>query len=331
MPLSTIVGHAPVIRLLRHAVRRGRVPQSLIFAGPEGVGKRAVAIALAQAVNCPRRSDGDACGACTTCGRIARGQHSDVMLIDRGGEASIKIKVLRERLLDTSSYRPFEAERRVFIIDPADAMTPEAQDSLLKTLEEPPSASIIILITAYPDTLQATIRSRCRRLRFAPLAEADVARVLVAQGIVTDAAAARRLAARSGGSVSQALAADGGDFDADRDAALAVLTAAKTRGVTGRLKAAAALARHDSDRRDREAMADRLAILLALLRDVCALKTSDTIAVTHADLADRLRPLTASFDIDRLTDAFAVIESAEDALGRNASPKLVADWVAVTV
>src|SRR5690606_13730804 len=132
--------------------------------------------------------------------RIARGQHSDVALIDRGDEASIKIKVLRERLLESAGYRPFEAERRVFIIDPADAMTVEAQDSLLKTLEEPPASTIIVLVTAYPDTLESTIRSRCRRLRFGPLAEADVERVLVASCGV-EPRTARRLAARSGGSV----------------------------------------------------------------------------------------------------------------------------------
>ncbi len=103
MPFRDIVGHAVTTGLLRQAVARGRVPQSLLFAGPEGVGKRAVATALAQAVNCPirRKSGGDdACGVCPTCTRIARGIHTDVVVIDKGEEASIKIKILRERLLD---------------------------------------------------------------------------------------------------------------------------------------------------------------------------------------------------------------------------------------
>ena len=99
-----------------------RVPQSLLFAGPDGVGKRTVALALAQAVNCPNRTDGDACGTCSTCDRIARGLHSDVTLIDTGDEASIKIRTLRERVLDALGYRPFEAERRVYIVDQADAL-----------------------------------------------------------------------------------------------------------------------------------------------------------------------------------------------------------------
>src|SRR5262245_58297198 len=134
MPFASIFGHAHVLALLRQAVSRGTVPQSLIFAGPDGVGKRAIAIALALAVNCPRRKDGDACGECPTCQRIARGQHSDVTLLDQGDEPSIKIRMVRDRILDTIGYRPFEASRRVYVIDPADAMTNEAQDALLKKI-----------------------------------------------------------------------------------------------------------------------------------------------------------------------------------------------------
>ena len=115
MPLAEIIGHAPVIALLRKAVSRQRVPQSLLFAGPSGVGKRAVAMALAQAVNCPvrRQAHGDdACGQCPTCLRIARGQHTDVAVVDKGEDASIKIDVIRRRVLDVIGYRPFEGARR---------------------------------------------------------------------------------------------------------------------------------------------------------------------------------------------------------------------------
>jgi DNA polymerase-3 subunit delta' len=330
VPFASIVGHRPAVDLLRHAVRHERVSQSLLLAGPDGVGKRAVALALAQAVNCPRRHDGDACGACTTCLRIARGQHSDVTVLDRGDEASIRIRALRERVLESVNYRPFEAARRVYIIDRADEMTPEAQDALLKTLEEPPSAAIIVLVTAFPDTLQPTIRSRCRRLRFGPLTEAEVARVLEIHHAM-DPATARRLAAGAGGSVSRALAGASGDFDDDRDAALGLLTAARAPTTASRLKAAAALAKHASDRRDREALVDRLAIVLSLLRDLGALNASEAVPLANADLGEALRGLRPAFDARRVTDAFTAVESAAGFLERNASPKIVADWLAVTI
>jgi DNA polymerase III subunit delta' len=330
MPLDAIIGHAPAVALLRGAVRRGRVPQSLLFAGPAGVGKRAVAIALAQAVNCPVRrkhAGDDACGTCLVCQRVARGQHTDVALIDRGEEASIKIKLLRERVLDVIGYRPFEGERRVFIIDSADELTPEAQDALLKTLEEPPPSAILILITAYPDTLSATIQSRCRRVRFGPLAEADVVRVL-SDRLRTAPTEARALAAVSGGSIGRALAAQGRDLKADRAAALAVVAAGRGR-VGDRLTAAARLAKHDSERRDREALGDRLAIVASLLRDLGILAAQSSSTLANGDFEDHLRGLSSIYDLARVTGGYETISRAQEALEHNASPKIVADWIAV--
>jgi DNA polymerase-3 subunit delta' len=337
MPFSSIIGHRHVIDLLRQAVARDRVPQSLLMAGPEGIGKRAVAVALAQAVNCPKRVGGskagtDACGACSTCLRIAKGQHSDVAFIDQGDAASLKIEVLRQRVLDVVGYRPFEASRRVYIIDPADAMTPQSQDALLKTLEEPPPSAILILVTAYPDTLLPTIQSRCRRLRFGPLAEADVAKVLVDRCKV-DPARARILASASGGRVGAALAEDAGSLEEDRDAALGFVTAAAARGpaVATRLKAAAALAQHEPKRRSREALGTRLSIVQSLLRDMGAIHAGAAGQITNVDLEQPLTDLSRSYDAQRLSQAFALVGEAGALLERYASPKIIADWVAVAI
>jgi len=331
MPFASVVGHGPIVALLRQAVRRGRLPQSLLFAGPEGVGKRTVAVALAQAVNCPRRQDGDACGVCPTCERIAAGRHSDVTYLDKGDEASIKIDALRARVLSVIGYRPFEAERRVFIVDPADDLVEQAQDALLKTLEEPPSAATIILVTAYPDTLPPTIQSRCRRLRFGPLTEADVARVLAERCGIAGAEAAE-LAAASGGSVSRALAEKLGELDEDRRAALELLLAAgRDPGVGARLKAATLLVQHDSDRRDRDALGARFNVAASLLRDLGVLASGAAAPRANADLESELRSLARSFDLRRIAASFATITQALRALDRHASPKIVADWTAVTL
>jgi DNA polymerase-3 subunit delta' len=339
MPLGDVIGHHRLVGLLGAAVNRDRVPQSLLFAGPAGVGKRTTAVALAQALNCQARrnvavSDGttilDACGVCAACQRIARGQHTDVTIIDRGEEASIKIKRLRERLLEVVGYRPFEARKRLFVIDPADELTTEAQDALLKTLEEPPASAILILVSAYPDTLLATIQSRCRRVRFGPLSEHDVARVL-AERLGMDRASARLLAAGAGGSVSRALADEAGDVADDRDAALELLQASAGRTVGARLKAAAALAQHKSKRRDREALGARLALLSALCRDATALSVGAPAAVTNTDLMEPLAELSRAFGPERLARAFETVDQAQRALERYASPKLVADWVGVRI
>jgi DNA polymerase-3 subunit delta' len=333
MPLAAIIGHAPIAGLLRTAVARGRVPQSLLFAGPPGVGKRAVAIALAQAVNCPvRAAQGldDACGRCPTCARIARGQHTDVSVIEKGDEPSIKIDVLRRALLDVVGYRPFEGERRVFIIDPADEIGPQGQDALLKTLEEPPPSAILILVSAFPDALLPTIQSRCRRLRFGPLAEEDVARILIDKAGMK-APQARALAAVSGGSVGRALEEEAGDLADDIRAALGMLVAARGRDVGGRLRAATALAKNSSDRRDRDALGTRLALAGSLLRDLGVLAVQAQAPLVNVEHEADLRALSPAFPLARISSAYALTVEAQAALDRNAGPKLVADWVATSI
>src|SRR5215471_502663 len=181
MPFRQIAGHHTVLDLLARAVSRGSVRPTLIFAGPEGVGKRRTAVALAQALNCTKpevfASGLNGCGRCPSCMRIARGVHADVLLVEPGDSGSIKIDQVRDAI-DRAAYRPFEGRRRVVIIDGADALVGEAQNALLKTLEEPPPSSIFVLLTARPDLLLPTVRSRGHHLRFGALTEADVAAVL---------------------------------------------------------------------------------------------------------------------------------------------------------
>jgi DNA polymerase-3 subunit delta' len=330
VPFAQIVGHARTFELLRRSVSRGSVPQSLLFAGPEGIGKHAAAIALAQAINCPQQADGDGCGTCNACRRIAAGTFSDVVVLDKGDRASIGIEPLRDQVLNPIGYRPFEGRRRVFIIDPADDMTVQTQDALLKTLEEPPPSAVLILVTAYPDSLLATVRSRCRRVRFAPLADEDVARVLTRTCRV-DPVEARHRAMLAGGSVSRALAADGREFVDDRDAALGLLAALTERQVPARLKAAAGFAQVEKKRRAREAASTRLALLASLLRDLLVLDLRGRDELANTDLADQLAHLVPAFPAERLVSAFAAVRQAEASIDRNASPKIVADWLAVTL
>ncbi len=297
MPLSAEMHHPRIADLLRQAVMRKSVPQSVIFAGPEGVGKRAMAIALAQAVNCPNQKDGDACGDCSTCLRIARGDHYDVVTVTReDGAATIKIEQLRDRVLDVVGYRPFEAQKRVFSIDPADAMTENGQDALLKTLEEPPPAAILILITSYPDSLRPTVQSRCRRLRFERTDNGLVA-----------------------------------ERDDDIQAAVSFLLASIDRSVPKRLKASAAMATVKGDRRVREALSTRLEIAGSMLRDVSAIVADEITAVQNRDSGADLRLLAKSFDQHRIVSAWGVIQRAQQALERNASPKIIADWTVMSL
>ena len=147
----------------------------------------------------------DACGSCAACRRIARGVHPDVVLLAPGDSGSIKIEPVRD-VIDQANFRPFEGRRRVVIIDEADALVEQAQHALLKTLEEPPSASVFLLVSSMPDALLPTVRSRCPRLRFGPLAPGEVAAALMRDHGYAEAEA-HAAAADADGSVGRALSA----------------------------------------------------------------------------------------------------------------------------
>jgi len=332
MPFRDLSGHLPLRELLARALARESLPQSLLFAGPEGVGKRTLALALAQAVNCeqpvewPDSSGRDACGRCTACRRIARGVHADVLIVEPGDSGSIKIEQVRDAI-DRASYRPFEGRRRLVIVDEADALMPQAQDALLKTLEEPPPASVFVLVSATPDTLLSTIRSRCQRLRFAPLPPAEIADVLMRDHGFS-AADAHAAAAASDGSLGRALNGSTDEVVEARETAARLLAgAATTTDPRRRLEGAKLLAGGD-----REDVARRLRAVLSLLRDLGLLVArADERALANADLRPELESLLGTFDGDRALRAFAAVDRALSALDRNASPKIVADWVALNI
>jgi DNA polymerase-3 subunit delta' len=161
------------------------------------------------------------------------------------------------------------------------------------------------------------------------LSDDEVARVLV-ERLGMEGASARSRAAIAGGSVGQALAIDGGTLEDDRELAMALLTASAGTPLAPRLKAAVALTQHEKKRRSREAVGTRLAHLSSLLRDLGMSATSDT-PLANQDMADALAGISRAFPPERLIDAFAIVARAQHALDRNASPKIVADWVAVGI
>src|SRR5512136_98090 len=221
MPFSQIIGQERAVEALRAALRRGALHHAYLLAGPEGVGKGTTARLLAQAANC-ERNDGDACGACTSCRKIAKGVHPDVLVVERerdmaragrwepkGGRTpsrDIVVDQVRELVDRRLSLRRFEGRRRLVILDPADAMNPQAQNAILKTLEEPPPDTTLVLVSSSADGLLPTVRSRCLRLPFAPLPDALLEERLAAAGRSPETS--RLAVTLAGGSLGRALALD---------------------------------------------------------------------------------------------------------------------------
>lgn len=333
MPFRTIVGHRRLLTLLSRAVARDSVPPALLLAGPAGVGKRRAALAIAEAVNClkPQQTDEfarDACGECPACRRIQRGVHPDVIVIEPGDMGSIKIEQVRD-VIDRAEYRPFEGRRRVVVIDEADALMPAAQSALLKTLEEPPSASIFVLVSSIPDALLPTVRSRCSRLRFASLSTSEVTETLRRDHGYSEQDA-RAVAVDAEGSVGRALQAESADLVEAREGAQRLLEyTARAGDLSRRLDAARDVtAKKSTSVGERDQLATCLRALGSLLRDVSVLSEGgDRGLIGNSDLEPQLAALAKSFDGTRTASAYAAVDEALAALERNASPKIVADWL----
>lgn len=172
MAFKDIIGQEKAVSILQRTIQRGRIPSSYLFAGESGIGKKCAAITLAKAVNCLKIVDSqslqvDSCDECSSCRKLDAGVHPDYLLVlPKGGQIRIEeIRSIDDRLF----LKPFEGRKKVVIIDDADTMNVFASNAFLKTLEEPPKDSIIILISSKLDNLPDTIRSRCSKINFTPL------------------------------------------------------------------------------------------------------------------------------------------------------------------
>jgi DNA polymerase-3 subunit delta' len=301
MSFKSLLGNEHNKDLLQRALRGGRLPNALILAGPEGIGKRQFALTLAKAINCERLPD-DSCDKCGSCYRIDKNECIDVKVIEPDG-AFIKIVQIRE--LAAEAYaRPMEGRKRVFILDPADKMNLQSMNGLLKTLEEPAETSLIILVTAQPDALLSTIRSRSQIIRFAPLSTDQVEQYLK-DNFKRPAADTHLLAKISGGRLGNATTIDLSVYRERRQEmldALEMLT--RGRNTVKLIKFAEALGR-----REREDYENGLDILCSLLRDVTVLiadKSSEQI--TNEDIRKQLQSYAEVLGVVTISRWFDNIE-----------------------
>jgi len=319
--LADVKGHERVRAVLARALERDRLPPALLLDGPQGVGKKTLALAAAQAALCEAAPLPEPCGACRTCRRVAAAirperlselrqeadrhpdedvwrnfrLHPDLVLAEgwwltRTGrprtEPEIRVDQIRD-LMGEIAGAPFEARRRVFVIDDAHTMNDAAQNALLKSLEEPPPRSHVILVSSAAAGLRPTIRSRCQRLRFGPLPRLVVGKMLERERGL-GAEAARLQAALAGGSLGAALSFEPGTELRRREELLALLEGVAGADALTRMEAAEALEQVEEP-------ALLLTTLRSLLRDLVALRAGATPdALLNPDVAPRLAALAAS-------------------------------------
>ncbi len=280
---DALVGQESVVSALRRALDGARLPHALLFAGPPGVGKATCAGILAQALNCTEKGPGDACGTCVSCRKIERGLHPDVVWM-APEPRTVGIKAVRHAVAATA-YRPHEGTRRVVVADDAHTLTSEAQNAFLKTLEEPPSSSVIVLVTSAAGSLLSTVRSRCQSLRFSPV-PLPVARTYLTEKRGLEPDEARLRAALAPGSIGRALAIDLDGYDALLEAVVEALRLAQVGGA-GVVTAAESLASIGNGDTATQRAASTLEVGRDILRDLLVVAADgDRSSLVNADRSE---------------------------------------------
>ncbi|NVJ14839.1 DNA polymerase III subunit delta' [Myxococcus sp. AM010] len=329
MTLATVLGQPRAVDALQAALRSGAVHHAYLFAGPEGVGKELAAVGLAQALTCPEQPD-VGCGACESCQRVARGLHPDVTWVmpddervsrglagrsDFTGTPSRELRVEQVRQLqERIALRGLESRRKVALIVSAQTMNVQAQNAFLKTLEEPPSDTTLILVASAMDRLLPTIRSRCGKVHFGPL-PVDLVAQRVAEARKLDAETAKLAAVMAGGSLGRAMALDVAALSRRKD----IVTAFETlRGedAVGLLRFAEA---HGGSREEAESTLELLALWT---RDVALVKAGLESGLANRDLVELARQVAGRTSDILLHRRHSLMEAARAGIARNGAPRL---------
>ena len=335
-----IIGNESVKKVLRRLIAARRVPNSLLFAGENSIGKRLFALEIAKSFVCREPSENGApCEKCVSCRRVGAfnvpppndknkdefksvffGGHPDVGLI-----TSYKKTILVDaiRSLETeANFRPFEARARIFLIDPADRMNDEAANALLKTLEEPPASTYIFLLAARPDALLPTIHSRCQTLRFAPLDTGKIENYLIntKEFAPDDAVLLARVA---DGKLGYALALDAEKFRRRRETMFKVLESLltdKNRAVL--LQTAEEI----NDAKNKDEYEDHLDALQILIHDAWAIRLgAGAEKIVNADLTAQLQRLVSASDTNNYAAWLKEIETLRGNFIVNLNRKIATD------
>lgn len=316
MRFADVLDQHHAIGLLRSALRAGRVHHAYLFAGPAGTGRSETAAAFAQALQCERYQE-DSCGSCGPCRKVSSDVHPDVRWVRPAeGKTTIGIDQVRE-VRREAAYGPHEGRWKVFVFSPADAMLAEAQNSLLKLLEEPPARVVFVLVVESAQALLPTVVSRCQMVRFNLVPVSQIEHALRVQ-LGVEPARARVLAALSAGRAARAAAwAKDPEALRDRDAVVDHLVRAEREGLLGALQAAEFLAQ------DRSRLADRLEVAALWYRDLLVWReTQDPSLLVNLDRRDQIDELARQLDTSALRRRVEALEEARWAVRRNVNPRL---------
>ena len=322
MSFKDIKGHQKAVESLKVAIKAGRFGHAYLFVGPESVGKNLVAKTLAKTLNCETNQT-DSCDICSSCIKIDKNIHPDVTwIVPEGKGNTIKIEKIRQ-LRNNINLKPYEGRKKVYIIDKAHLMTDAAANSLLKTLEEPPPDSVLILISEKPERLFYTIKSRCQIIRFKPMSATCLEGILKKEhNLSTDFS--HFLAYFSSGRLGKALRLKDEDALKWKNEVIDLFTPINNNRVTAQAQSSIIF---DDDRvffnGDKEKILLALNVLSVWYRDILILKKAQTEnIVINSDRIDLVYSKLSECSEEGLLNMLEEVRKTISLIRQNVNPKL---------
>ncbi len=330
MSLKDIIGHERAIHILRGTLNRSRISSAYLFAGESGIGKKFTAVNFAKTLNCLKagiRDEGlgiggkedsnpnprvDCCDECPSCRKIDNRTHPDFLIISpEKGEIRVdEIRAIEEAL----SYAPYEGNMKIIIVDDADKMNASAANAFLKTLEEPPKHSLLILISASPDRLPETIRSRCSRINFSPLSPEKCERVL-RKTLEFQTSRAHELSLIARLSMGRPGLATYNDLIEERDWFMSLLGAMLNSGAKETWA-------------DKEEIEKWLNNAITVMRDAAVLKiTGKADMLINADIKDLISKISKTVEIKDIIKSYMNIAELKSYLGFNLNRSITWNYI----
>lgn len=322
---TEIVGHKEIIKHLQNSISLGKVSHAYIIGGEAGSGKNLLASAFAMTLQCEKKGI-DPCLECSSCKRSLSNNHPDIIYVTHEKPNSIGIEDVRTQIIDDVAIKPYCSSYKIYIVNAAEKLTLQAQNALLKTIEEPPAYAVIILLTSNLDALLPTITSRCVKLSLRPVNETMVKEYLMEQMHLPDYQASVNAAFSQGNIGKAKQMAESDEFSVLFERALYILKKSKEmelHEVVDRVKELAT---------DKESVYEYLDLFIMYFRDVLLYKaTRDVDGVVFKNQLNSIKDRARESSYEGIEKIIDAIGKAKERLHANVNFDLAMELLFMTI
>ena len=322
-----VVGHKNIIQYIENAVKTDKVSHAYILNGEKGSGKRLLANLFAMSLQCQNRDeDGDACGKCQSCKQAASNNQPDIIRVTHEKPNTISIDDIREQINNDIVIKPYSSKYKIYIVPDADMMSVQAQNALLKTIEEPPAYAVILLLTENAEILLPTIRSRCVMLKLRNIKDQLIKKYLMEQMEIPDYKADVCVAFAQGNMGRAIMLATSEHFNEIKEETLQMMKYIKDMELPELLKALKSLSSYKVE------VDDILDLISVWYRDVLLYKaTKDINGVIFPDQMKYIKESANTSSYEGIETILKALEKAKTRLKANVNFELVMELLLLTI